>query len=56
MEQVNNDNQPVMDDSAEYSKLKILSYTSTWYMDSIFIGFFGAVVFYFYEVEVGLPS
>lgn len=38
----------------EYSLAKIISYSTVWFTDSMILAFFGVVVFYFYEVEVGL--
>ncbi len=37
-----------------YSLAKSISYASMWFTDSMILAFFGVVVFYFYEVEVGL--
>ncbi|MBD3255929.1 MAG: MFS transporter [Candidatus Lokiarchaeota archaeon] len=39
---------------SKYSLSKLISYASMWFADSIILAFFGVVVFYFYEVEVGL--
>jgi GPH family glycoside/pentoside/hexuronide:cation symporter len=38
----------------QYSLAKIISYASMWFTDAVILAFFGVVVFYFYEVEVGL--
>lgn len=43
-----------LENASEYSLLKTISYGSLWFTDATILAFFGLVVFYFYEVEVGL--
>jgi len=39
---------------SDYSLVKVISYASAWFTDSLILAFFGVIMFYFYEVEVGL--
>ncbi len=43
-----------LENASEYSLAKTISYGSLWFTDNMILAFFGLVVFYFYEVEVGL--
>jgi len=43
-----------LENDSEYSLAKTISYASLWFTDATILAFFGLVVFYFYEVEVGL--
>ena len=43
-----------LDEDHGYSLAKIISYASMWFTDAMILMFFSVVVFYFYEVEVGL--
>ncbi|MHA1671348.1 MAG: MFS transporter [Promethearchaeota archaeon] len=40
----------------QHSFGKILSYSTVWFMDAIILAFYGVTVFYFYEVEIGIPA
>jgi GPH family glycoside/pentoside/hexuronide:cation symporter len=48
------ENNQTLDNEEEHSLAKTLSYGSLWFTDNLLLSFFGVVVFYFYEVEVGL--
>ncbi|MFX0071807.1 MAG: MFS transporter [Candidatus Hermodarchaeota archaeon] len=55
MESENNSDENVsLDEGEERSLAKAISYGSLWFTDNLILSFFGVVVFYFYEVEVGL--
>ena len=55
MESKNNlDENKSLREGEERSLAKVLSYASLWFTDNLLLSFFGVVVFYFYEVEVGL--
>jgi len=43
-----------LEEEHDYSLAKTVSYASMWFTDATILAFFGVVVFYFYEVEVGL--
>ena len=43
-----------LENASEYSLAKMISYGSLWFTDATILAFFGLVVFYFYEVEMGL--
>ncbi len=43
-----------MEEGHGYSLAKTISYASMWFTDAMILMFFSVVVFYFYEVEVGL--
>ena len=43
-----------LENASEYSLAKTISYGSLWFTDNTILAFFGLIVFYFYEVEVGL--
>ena len=48
------DGNALLDEGHGYSLAKTVSYASLWFTDAMILMFFSVVVFYFYEVEVGL--